>query len=212
MCQKEAYRFDINTQRLPLEEEAVKRSSKTRRKAAIQLNARPGEEFEFYHSSGNITDIIGSKSCQGLVVQGRRRRARQRVRPPSPTKRPRHVGRIPRAQGPGEDQPGHHRLLNFQTPLLSVSEFPISFLPYSDHTAVCGQSHRLCPHQRHTGGCVEHILLDPLHIHNPKCLLEADRDRCGSSRNRQNCGSRGAAICQILSMGVLLPILPGKKN
>ena len=76
--------------------------------------------------------------------------------------------------------------------------------------AICGQPHRLCSHQGHSRGRVEHVLLDPLHLHHPQRLLEADRDRCGSSRHRQNHRPRGAALCPLLPVGLLLPLLPGR--
>ena len=31
-------------------------------------------------------------------------------------------------------------------------------------------------------GCFKHLLLDPLHLHHPQCLLETDWFRCGTPR------------------------------
>ena len=80
-------------------------------------------------------------------------------------------------------------------------------------------------------GRAEHVLLDPLHLHHPQCLLEADRWAhstqhtaqrawwgwwwlcrywCSSPRHRQDDRPRGEEICQILPVGLLLPLLPGR--
>ena len=62
----------------------------------------------------------------------------------------------------------------------------------------------MCP------GRAEHILLDPLHLHHPQCLLEADWFRRGAPRRGQDPGPAGEEIPQVLSVGLLLPLLPGK--
>ena len=206
MCQKEASRFDINTKRL-----AGKASRK--RPRVVLLKVRPEQEVEINHCLTD-TNYRFQEKQRRKKRKWKRKEVTEAITKPPPPKQLllQDVGCIQRAQGPGEDQPGHHRLVNIQTSLLGVGELSVSLLPYCDNSTVCGQPHRLCSYQRHSGGCVEHILLDSLHIHNPKCLLEADRDRCGTPRNRQNYRSRRAEICQILPMGVLLPILPGKER
>ena len=91
------------------------------------------------------------------------------------------VGDIQRTEESGEASPRHHRLQHIPTPLRSHSDLPPGLLPDSDHPPVCRQPHRLCPHQRHPRGRVEHVLLDPLHLHDTQRILEEDWDRCGPS-------------------------------
>ena len=240
MCQEEAFSFGIETGSAGTEQiggggsggvsttwngrkRRLSYSSSCSR--AVQLKVRPEQEVEIINlccieidgSSRQKEEEQERQTQQQLLqrpspsLQRRKRRRKKVVKtPPSPPPLLQHVGCIQRTQGTGENQPGHHRLVNIQASLLSVGELSFSLLPYSDNTPVRGQPHRLCSYQRHSGGCVEHILLDSLHLHNPKCLLEADRDRCGASGNRQDNRPRRAEICQVLPMGVLLPILSGK--
>ena len=79
-------------------------------------------------------------------------------------------------------------------------------------SSVCGQPHRLHSFQGHPGRGLEHLLLDPLDLHDPKCLLEEDRVRRGAPRRGQDPGSGRAKISQILSVGLLLPILSGRSH
>ena len=83
----------------------------------------------------------------------------------------------------------HHQKIKWPTKVLKQQ------LVKCDHFSSAGRS--------------EHVLLDSFHLHDSKCLLEEDWLRCSSSRCRQNSGSFGATISQILPVGLLLPFLPG---
>ena len=52
-------------------------------------------------------------------------------------------------------------------------------------------------------------LKTPITQYNSQCLLEEDRFWCCTSGSRQDTGSVGTAISQILPVGLLLPLLPG---
>ena len=69
---------------------------------------------------------------------------------------------------------------------------------------------RLCSHQRHSRGRPEHLLLDPLHLHHPQRILEEDWYWRGSPGYWQDNRPGGEKIRQILPVGLLLPLLPGK--
>ena len=127
-------------------------------------------------------------------------------------RREHHAGRLPGPEGPRQDQPCDNRLFHLSPALLGERELPLGLLAHCDHASVRGQPHRLCSHQRHSRGCAQHLLLDTLHIHYPQCILEAHRDRRGTPRNRQNHRPRRKKICQVLPVGLLLSLLPGKKD
>ena len=72
------------------------------------------------------------------------------------------------------------------------------------------QSHRLHSFERHPWRCLEHLLLDPLDVHDSKCLLEAYRLRRSTSWSRQDTGPWRKTIPQVLPVGVLLSIPTGE--
>lgn len=77
-----------------------------------------------------------------------------------------HAGHFPGSEEPHKSQSHSHRLTSVQTPLQYHRDDAHCLQSHCDNQTVCWESHRLCPHQRHTRGCPKHLLLDPLHLHS----------------------------------------------
>ena len=89
-----------------------------------------------------------------------------------------------------------------------MSQF--SFYIYRHLSTICWNTNHVCPHQRRTSGGAEHLLLDPPHLHPQlRPLEEGGRGRAPPGGG-QNQGREGQEARQILSVGRIPFVLPGK--
>lgn len=119
--------------------------------------------------------------------------------------RPRyHVGYLSGLENPRQTLHGSHRLASVSSALFDYGPVAGVLQPDSHHQAVCGQSDRLHSHEGHSGGCAEHVLLDPFHLLGEERVQEEGRYGSGVSRRRYQQGSQGYEGLQVLPVGVFL--------
>ena len=121
------------------------------------------------------------------------------------------VGRVPGTEELGQDQPCPHWQHHLSPTLHIYCHVPAGVLADSHHPSVCRKPNRLCSHKGHPRGCAQYLLLDPLNVHNTQCLLEAYRHWCGTPGHWQDNGPWWASLPQVLPVGLLLPLLSGKR-
>ena len=121
-----------------------------------------------------------------------------------------HVTLVPRAQKSGEGQPISHRWLRVPPPLPGHRHVSAGLHLHRDDAPVHRVAHHVCPHTGDPKRRAQHILLDTPNLHTLVRPLEAGGRWRATSWNRQNARRQGQEARQVLPVGRLLPLLPGK--
>lgn len=120
------------------------------------------------------------------------------------------VGHFPRVEEPRQGQSRTHRLARIPSSLFHNRYDADVILANRDDTSIRWQSNRLRAHKGHSRGRAEHILLDPFNVRIEEPFQKENRQRGAVSRHRKLRGKtdRSQSV-QVLSVGVLLPVLSG---
>ena len=117
---------------------------------------------------------------------------------------------LPRAQEPGEGEPVPHGRLRVPAALPRHRDGAARLHVHRDDAAVHRLAHHVRAHEGHPQGRAQHVLLDPPDVHAELGALEARRRRRAAPGRRQDEGRAGQEARQVLPVGRLLPILPGR--
>ena len=121
-----------------------------------------------------------------------------------------HAASLPRAQEPGEGLAVPHGRLRVPAALPRDGDGAAGLHLHRDDAAVHRLAHHVRAHARHPQGRAQHVLLDPPDLHAQLGALEARRRRRAAPGRRQDEGRARQEARQVLPVGRLLPILPGR--